>query len=110
MGRVVSNDVSAIQPELWSQMIQVPLYKRLVSFEVCSRRLESELKYGDTLHIPKFGDLSAQTYTPGTPFSATNQDKSYPVLYKSFLNNVKTLNTLTLSFNNSSMIVYGTRY
>jgi len=110
MGKAVSNDVSAIQPEIWSSMVQVPLYKTLVSFDIATTRLESELQYGDTIHMPYFGDLSAQTYTPGTEISATNQDyTSNPVLNKSFLNTVKLLIIFTLSLFYYNMIVYETR-
>jgi len=80
MGRVVSNDVSAIIPEIWSEAVQVPLYKSLVALEVANTRLEDDLKFGDTIHVPYFGDLSAQTYTPGTPVSATNLDWKYDTL------------------------------
>lgn len=74
MGAFVDNDVSAIQPEIWSSMVQVPLYKSLVAMEVASTRMEAELKFGDVIHVPYFGSLSAQTYTPGTSISATNQE------------------------------------
>lgn len=80
MTQVISNDVSAIQPEVWSSMVQVPLYKSLVAMEVASTRLESELKYGDVIHVPMFGDLSAQTYTPGTTLSATAQEWDFDTL------------------------------
>ena len=80
MGRVVSNDVSAIIPEIWSASVQVPLYKSLVSMAVANTDLRSELSYGDTIHKPYIGDLSAQTYTPGTPLSATNLDFKYDTL------------------------------
>ncbi|NCN26060.1 hypothetical protein GW915_00660 [bacterium] len=77
MAQTVSNDVSAIQPELWSNMVQVPLYKSLVALEVANLRLSDTLKFADTIHVPRFGDLSAQTYTPGTTLSATNQDWAF---------------------------------
>jgi hypothetical protein len=77
MTQVISNDVSAITPELWSTMVQVPLYKSLVALEVANMRLTDTLKYADTIHIPRFGDLSAQTYTPGTTISATPQDWAF---------------------------------
>ena len=80
MTQVVSNDVSAITPEIWSSMVQVPLYKSLVAMEVANTRFESELSYGDTIHVPRFGSLSAQTYTPGTTLSATNQDWAYDTI------------------------------
>jgi len=80
MTQVVSNDVSAIIPEIWSKAVQVPLYKSLVAMEVANTRLVAELSSGDTIHIPYFGDLSAQTYTPGTTLSATNLNWHYDTL------------------------------
>jgi hypothetical protein len=77
MTQVISNDVSAIQPEIWSSMVQVPLYKSLVALEVSNMRLSDTLKNGDTIHVPRFGDLSVQTYTPGTTISATAQDWAF---------------------------------
>lgn len=50
MTQVISNDVSAIQPELWSSMVQVPLYKSLVALEVANMRLSDTLKNGDTIN------------------------------------------------------------
>jgi hypothetical protein len=58
-------------------MVQVPLYKSLVALEVANMRFSDTLKYGDTLHVPYFGSLSAQTYTPGTTISATTQDWAF---------------------------------
>jgi hypothetical protein len=78
MGRVVSNDVSAIQPTIWSEMVQVPLYKRLVALEWANTRF-SDVN-AKAIYVPRFGDLSAQTYTPGTPLSATNQDWAYDTI------------------------------
>jgi hypothetical protein len=80
MTQVITNDVSAIQPELWSTMVQVPLYKSLVALEVANMRLSDTLKYADTIHVPKFGDLSVATYTPGTTISAVAQDWSFDTL------------------------------
>jgi len=80
MTQVITNDVSAIQPELWSSMVQVPLYKSLVALEVANTRLSETVKYADTIHVPRFGDLSAQTYTPGTTITATAQDWAYDTL------------------------------
>lgn len=79
MAKVVSNDVSAIVPEIWSAAVQEPLYKSLVSIEVANTRF-GNYKYMDTIHVPYFGDLSAQSYTPGTEISATNLDWKYDTL------------------------------
>ena len=80
MTQVISNDVSAIQPEIWSTMVQVPLYKSLVAMEVASVKLSDTVKYADTVHVPRFGDLAAQTYTPGTTITATAQDWAFDTL------------------------------
>ena len=100
MTQVISNDVSAITPELWSTMVQVPLYKSLVALEVANTKLSDELRNADTIHIPRFGDLSAQTYTPGTTISATAQDWAFDNLVVSaykhvtfYVDNVETLQT-----------------
>ena len=80
MTQVITNDVSAIQPELWSSMVQVPLYKSLVAMEVSNMKLSDTLKYADTIHVPYFGSLSVATYTPGTTISATAQDWAFDTL------------------------------
>lgn len=72
--RTVSNDVSAITPEIWSETIQIPLYKTLVAMDVANLRLTDSVKYGDTVHVQYFDALSAQTYVPGTAFTAQAQD------------------------------------
>lgn len=76
MTQVITNDVSAIIPELWSTMVQVPLYKSLVALDLVNMRSEVA-KYGDTIHIPRFGNLSATTYTPGTTISAVASDWAF---------------------------------
>lgn len=76
MTQVITNDVSAIIPEIWSTMVQVPLYKSLVALDIVNMRSEVA-KYGDTIHIPRFGNLSATTYTPGTTISAVASDWAF---------------------------------
>jgi len=71
----VSNDVSAVTPEIWSKIIQKPLRKRLVSMEIANTRFVDEVKEGgDTIHVQYHGDLSAKVYTPGTKMTATAQN------------------------------------
>ena len=77
MTQVVSNDVSAIQPEIWESAVQVPLYKTLVALEVANVHT---IDNADTWRHPRFGDLSAQTYTPGTSLTATNQDFAFDTI------------------------------
>lgn len=76
MTQVISNDVSAIIPELWASTIQVNLSKTLVAMDLCNIRSEVA-SYGDTIHIPRMTDPSVATYTPGTTLSATAQDWAF---------------------------------
>lgn len=78
MGRVVTNDVTAVQPTIWSEMVQVPLYKRLVALEIANMRFSDVV--ANAINVPRYADLSAQTYTPGTPLSATNQDWAFDTI------------------------------
>ena len=77
---IVSNVVSGITPTVWSTMVQQPLYKQLVALKVCSTKLENYLPNGKAIQIPRFADLSAQTYTPGTDLSATDQSWTYDTI------------------------------
>lgn len=72
--RTVSNDVSAVTPEIWSDILQIPLYKTLVVMETCNMDIKDELTFGDTLKKQYFDSLSAQTYIPGVSFTAQAQD------------------------------------
>lgn len=69
MSRVVNVGVSAVSPIVYSSMVQVPLYKRLVAMDIANVRRDVA---GNAIKIPRYSDLSAQTYTPGSPLSATN--------------------------------------
>lgn len=70
MSRVQNVGISAVSPVVYSTMVQVPLYKRLVAMEVANTRFSDSV--GSSVKIPRYTDLSAQTYLPGTPLSATN--------------------------------------
>jgi len=67
-------EVSAITPDIWSQLVQIPLYKTMVAMDVCNLDMRNELSVGDRINKSYFGDLSAQTYLPGTGFSAQTPD------------------------------------
>ena len=67
-------EVSAITPDIWSNLLQVPLYKTMVAMDVCNLDMRNELSVGDRINKSYFGDLSAQTYLPGTGFSAQTPD------------------------------------
>lgn len=66
--------------EIWSAMVQEPLYKSLVAMEVANTKLMSDLKSGDTIHVPRFTSLSAVVYTPGTDLTAQAQEWDYDTL------------------------------
>src|ERR1035437_4595055 len=59
-------------------MVQIPLYKRLVALEVCNTRFSDTA--GSSVKIPRYTDLSAQVYVPGTPVSATNLTWAFDTL------------------------------
>ena len=71
---------TGISPTIWSEMVQQPLYKQLVALKVCNTRLASKLTYGKAIQLPKFNDVSAKVYTPGTDMTATNQEWSYDTI------------------------------
>jgi hypothetical protein len=70
----VGNDTTAVTPTVWSTMVQQPLYKQLVALKVCRTKLADSLQNGKAIQVPRFADLSARVYTPGTDISATVQD------------------------------------
>ncbi len=77
----ITNDVSAISPIVWSQMVQQPLYKQLVALKVCRTSLLDQFGAGGVaIQLPRFDDLSAQTYNPGLDISATDQDWHYDTI------------------------------
>ena len=78
MGRVVNVGASAISPTVYSEMVQIPLYKRLVALEIANTRFSDSV--GNAVKIPRYTDLSAQTYIPGTPVSATNLTWAFDTL------------------------------
>ncbi len=89
---------TAISPIIWSEMVQQPLYKQLVALKVCNTRLASKLTYGKAVQLPKFNDVSAQAYTPGTDMSATNQVWTYDTI------NVSTRKYTLSYFDDTEMI------
>lgn len=60
-------------------MVQVPLYKTLVSLEIANVH---DASGKDTVYTPRFSDVSAQTYTPLTAgsISATNETWAYDTI------------------------------
>ncbi len=71
---------TAISPTIWSEAVQQPLYKQLVALKVCNTKLADKLPFGKAVQIPKFADLTAATYTPGTDVSAQTQTWTYDTI------------------------------
>jgi len=79
-------------------MVQEPLYKQLVALKVCNTRLASKLTYGKAIQLPRFNDVSAKVYTPGTDMTATNQVWNYDTI------NVSTRKYTMSYFDDTEMI------
>lgn len=71
---------TGISPIVWSAMVQQPLYKQLVALKVCRTRLVDAIGHGKAIQVPRFADLTAGTYTPGTDLSAQSQVWQYDTI------------------------------
>lgn len=65
------NSLDALNPEIWSSRIQVPLQKVLVALAIADTSLEKELDVGDKIHMGYIAPLTAASYTPGTAITFT---------------------------------------
>jgi hypothetical protein len=87
-------------------MVQVPLYKRLVAMEIANTRFSDSV--GNAVKIPRYSDLSAQTYVPGTPLSATNLTWAFDTLnistYKQCSYYIDTPRTQTVSLDQAKAL------
>jgi len=61
-----TNNVAALNPQNWADMIQENLYKELVAMKVADVKLKKELSSGTVVHFPYFGSLSTTAYVKGT--------------------------------------------
>lgn len=61
-----ANDVAALNPENWRDMIQENLRKSLVALEVADIKINNDLAHGTTVHFPMFGELTTTAYVKGT--------------------------------------------
>ena len=86
----MANTLSAFTPEYWSKRVQVLLSKTLVSSQIASFEERSNLRNGDTIHRPRYSDVTVASYTKGTAFTVqdvtatdetlvVNQSKVVPV-------------------------------
>lgn len=71
-----TNDVAALNPQNWSDMIQENLHKELVAMKVADVKLKSKLSSGKQVHFPMFGGLSATAYVKGTDVNVQALDST----------------------------------
>jgi len=67
---VDNTTADAFIPELWSNEAIVARENRLVFANLVNRAFESELTFGDTIHVPSVTDLSARTKSANTAITA----------------------------------------
>lgn len=60
-----TNDVAALNPQNWSDMIQENLYKELVAMKIADVQLKSKISSGTVVHFPYFGALATTAYVKG---------------------------------------------
>jgi N4-gp56 family major capsid protein len=53
-------------PEVWAKDVQMARRNKLVMLNLVDHQYESELKYGDTVHITSIAEMTADAITPGT--------------------------------------------
>jgi len=63
--------ISAMVPSYWSNLMQVPLRKSLVSEAVANTQFEATLRKGDTVHFPYLSETEASEYTRNTEITAS---------------------------------------
>jgi len=69
-----TNDVAALNPENWSDMLQENLYKELVAMKIADVKLKSRLSSGTQVHFPMFGSLSTNAYVKGADVTVQDLD------------------------------------
>lgn len=69
-----TNDVAALNPQNWSDMIQENLYKETVAMKVAHLKLESKVKKGTRVHFPMFGALAVTAYVKGADVTVQDLD------------------------------------
>ena len=62
----MTQDLTNFTPEVWAANIQDTLDKTLVAKEICSTSLKSNLSFGDVVHVPYIGNVTATAYVDAT--------------------------------------------
>lgn len=76
MSASYTNDVAALTPENWADMIQENLYKELVALKIADVKVKRFLNSGDTVHFPMFGALTTTAYVKGADVTVQALDST----------------------------------
>lgn len=71
-----TNDVAALTPQNWADMMQENLYNSLVAMKVADLKLKSKLSSGSKVHFPMFGSLSVYAYVKGADVTVQALDST----------------------------------
>lgn len=71
-----TNDVAALNPQNWADMIQENIYNELVAKEVGDLKFKKNLSSGTQVHFPLFGSLSSTAYVKGTDVTVQALDST----------------------------------
>lgn len=71
-----TNDVAALNPQNWADMVQENLYKELVALDVCDTKLKKNLANGTQVHFPMFGALTTTAYVKGADVTVQALDST----------------------------------
>jgi len=109
-----SLDTSALNPEIWASLMQVPLRKTLVAEAVADTQFEPLLAYGDKVNQPYIDETSVETYTPGRPFEAKGTTATQDTLtvdqFKIVPNYVDDVNALQSKYQYSMDLIENQAY
>jgi hypothetical protein len=71
-----SNDVAALNPQNWADMVQDNIYKELVAKKVGDLKFKKNLSAGSRVHFPMFGSLTTTAYVKGTDVTVQALDST----------------------------------
>lgn len=66
MATIVTNALTALNPEVWKKDVQDYLNAMLILEKIANKKCEAYLSSGDQVNFPYVNDARVQTYTPGT--------------------------------------------
>lgn len=66
MSTIVTNAITALNPEVWKRDVQDYLNAMLILEKIANKKCEAYLSSGDQVNFPYVSDVRIQDYTPGT--------------------------------------------